>query len=295
MPSLKSLRVRIKSVKNTQQITKTMKMVAAAKMRRAQSAAERARPYADTLGRVLQDLARNIDMSSAPLLLKGRTPVKTVRLLVFGSDRGLCGAFNGHLVRLVSREIRRLEKEGQKVQLVCLGRKARDELRGLYGKYIVETFDDITRNIEYAAAETVGTQTIDAFVRGDCDEVYVVFNTFINVLHQEPTLTRIIPFSAKKAEGDAADEAPAIRPAISYEPEEEVILKQLLPLNVSVSIFRALLESQASEQGARMSAMDSATRNAGEMIGRLTTKYNRQRQANITSEITEIVAGAEAV
>jgi F-type H+-transporting ATPase subunit gamma len=290
MPSLKSLRLRIKTVKGTRQITKTMKLVAAAKMRRARESCERARPYAEALGRVLRTLAvSNARMQSAPLLLRGRDDVRVVRLLVFGSDRGLCGGFNTHLTRLVEQKIAEFKKQGKQVQIVTLGRKARDELKTKYGEMIVDSYDNITRYVNYDSAQIVGTQAVEDFEAGKCDEVHMIFNTFVSVLKQVPTLTQLVPF---RAENEAGVE---MQPSVEYEPEEEALLAELLPRNVSVQIFRALLESYASEQGARMSAMESATRNAGEMIKKLSLTYNRSRQASITKELIEIISGAEAV
>lgn len=290
MPSLKSLRLRIKTVKGTRQITKTMKLVAAAKMRRARESCERARPYAEALGRVLRTLAvSNARMQSAPLLLRGRDDVRVVRLLVFGSDRGLCGGFNTHLTRLVEQKIAEFKNQGKQVQIVTLGRKARDELKTKYGEMIVDSYDNITRYVNYDSAQIVGTQAVEDFEAGKCDEVHMIFNTFVSVLKQVPTLTQLVPF---RAENEAGAE---MQPSVEYEPEEEALLAELLPRNVSVQIFRALLESYASEQGARMSAMESATRNAGEMIKKLSLTYNRSRQASITKELIEIISGAEAV
>jgi F-type H+-transporting ATPase subunit gamma len=289
MPSLKDLRKRISSVKSTRQITKTMKMVAAAKMRRARESCEKARPYADSMNSVLQQLAAKVNPDSAPLLLRGRDPVKTVRLLVFGSDRGLCGGLNTQLAKKATRLIAKLQKEGKTVQVVTLGRKARDELRTKYGHLIVETYNDITRYVNYESAENVAADTVQDFLDGKCDQVIILFNTFVSVLKQEPTEFQLIPFKKE----DGADGTPAA--VVEYEPGEDAILAKLLPLNIGVQIFRAMLESNASEQGARMSAMENATRNAGEMIESLTLSYNRQRQAMITKELIEIISGAESV
>lgn len=293
MPSLKDLRNRIRSVKSTQQITKTMKMVAAAKMRRAEQAAQMARPYGAALNRVLQDLAMSVPASSAPLLLRGRDHARKVRLVVFGSDRGLCGGFNGQIARLVKTQIAEHKRNGKTVDIVTVGRKAYDELRLNYGDLITARFDTAAREMSYASADHIAVRLMDDFSNGKCDEVYMLFSTFVNVLRQDPTVVKLIPF---RPEAETSTHAIVeARPAVEYEPEEEVILQRLLPLNVATQLFRALLETQASEQGARMSAMDSATRNAGDMIGRLGLQYNRQRQANITREITEIVSGAEAL
>jgi len=291
MPSLKDLRTRISSVKSTRQITKTMKMVAAAKMRRARESCEKARPYADSMNRVLQELAAKADAQSAPLLMRGREPANTVRLLVFGSDRGLCGGMNSNLCKRVHKLIAKLQKEGKTVQIVTLGRKVRDELRGKHSHLIVETYNDITRYVNYETAENVAADTVQDFLDGKCDRVIILFNTFVSVLKQDPTEFQLIPFKKEKVEG----ETEVASSVIEYEPGEEAILAKLLPLNIGVQIFRALLESNASEQGARMSAMESATRNAGEMIDGLTLSYNRQRQAMITKELIEIISGADSV
>lgn len=286
MPSLKSLRVRIKSVKSTQQITKTMKMVAAAKVKKAQDACEKSRPYADALNRVLRDLAAGVQGSSAPLLIRGREQSNIVRLLVFGSDRGLCGGFNGHIARKMLLLVENFKAEGKTVQLVAVGKKARDIIKNNHPQ-LLHSVSDITLG-GYAAAERMATEAIADFEAGNCDEVHLLYNKFVSVMTQVPTPLQLIPFRAEApAEG-------AMRASVDYEPSEEIILQRLLPLNIGTQIFRAMLESQASEQGARMTAMDSATRNAGDMIKRLSLKYNRQRQATITTEMIEIVSGAEA-
>lgn len=296
MPSLKDLRSRIKSVKSTQQITKTMKMVAAAKMRRAEEACEQARPYACSLSRVLNDLATRVPAQGAPLMLRGHENPTTVRLIMFGSGRGLCGGFNGQLTRKAVAAIKAWEKQGKRVEIVTVGSKAYGELKNHYGSFIVDRNDAAANNPDFAAAHELADKTTAAFMAGDCHEVHLLFNEFVNVITQKPQLVQLLPFhagAAEKAEDDTTTGTP--KATTEYEPNEESLLAHMLPLNVSTQIFAALLESQASEQGARMSAMDSATRNAGEMIKGLSLTYNRQRQANITKEITEIVSGAEAV
>ena len=302
MPSLKDLRDRIKSVKSTRQITKTMKMVAAAKMRKAEVACENARPYAGALSEVLNNLAGRTPGGSAPLMLKGRDEVKTVRLIVFGSSRGLCGGFNGQIAKQTRLAVADWERKGKLVQIVTVGSKTYNELKHTHNDYIVHRDDDAAAEQKYPNAETLGTLAIDAFEEGLCDEVHILYNAFINVMTQKPTFKQLLPFKpeeqvAENPEDDSPAQAAAQTPqaSVEYEPNEEEILKTLLPLNVSTQIFAALLESGAAEQGARMAAMDNATRNAGEMIDGLSLRYNRQRQANITGEITEIVSGAESV
>lgn len=288
MPSLKSLRGRIKSVKNTRQITSTMKMVAAAKLRRARDAAEKARPYADRLLAVLNNLAAQSDNASAPLLLQGRANPRVVRIAVFGSDRGLCGAFNGNVIKTAFEAMRRFEAEGKTVQFVAVGNKACDGLDAKELNKVVKTYRDSTRQLNFTAANQIGTDLVDAFAQGACDEVYVVYSQFVSALTQKPTLTRLIPFTPEaKPTGPSS--------GLDYEPSEEAVLADLLPRNLAVQVFQAMLESNASEQGARMTAMDNATRNAKEMIKKLTLKYNRTRQATITSELIEIISGAEAI
>ena len=290
MPSLKDLRVRIGSVKNTQQITSTMKMVAAAKVRRARINCEEARPFAEKLGSVLANLAKGVG-AGGPVLLRGRDKVKTVRVIVFGSDRGLCAGFNSNLCKVVEEQLEAFKASGKKVQIVCVGRKVRDILKPVYGDAILETIEDIAQNLTYTAASEIGTKQLAAFEDGTCDEVHISYNRFVSMMTQDPTSQQLIPFKA----GALADKEGAICAAIEYEPEESVILSELLPRNLNTQIFRAMLESAASEHASRMTAMDNATRNAGEMIKDLSLQYNRTRQAVITTELIEIIAGAEAV
>lgn len=287
MPSLKDLRGRIQSVKSTRQITKTMKMVAAAKMRKAQDACEKSRPYSDALLRVLTDLAKGMNSESAPLLMRGRESVNTVRIVVFGSDRGLCGGFNAHVGRKVRLMIEEQEKLGRQVELVTVGKKAREELRITHPKHIVKSYDDIGKTGQYGFAEEMANSLRHEFEKEAFDELHMVYARFESVMSQVPTPVQLIPFKADAEQGNSHASA-------DYEPGEEAVLGTLLPLNISTQLFRGLLESQASEQGARMTAMDNATRNAGDMIKKLSLKYNRQRQAAITTEMIEIVSGAEA-
>lgn len=290
MPSLKDLRSRIRSVKNTQQITKTMKMVSAAKVRRARTACEDARPYAEKYAGVLASLAANVG-ENGPLLLSGRENVKTVRIIAVGSDRGLCGGFNGNLAKKVRQYIFKAQAEGKQVQIVAIGRKVRDLLKSDFKAQILETIEDAGKNVDYALAEGIGAQQIAAFNAEECDEVVVFYNRFVSMMTQEPRMQKLIPFQPEVL----ADKEEAISSAVEYEPEEEALLSILLPQNVNVQVLNAILESNASEHAARMSAMENATKNAGEMISKLSLEYNRTRQAAITTELTEIVAGAEAV
>ena len=292
MPSLKDLKNRIQSVKNTQQITKTMKMVAAAKVRKARTRCEESRPYGEKLNSVLVGLAQNVGESqSAPLLLRGRDEVKTVRIMVFGSDRGLCGGFNTNLIKRAVSTIKENLKAGKTVQIVTLGRKTKDLLKSEFGSMIIESYDDISKELTYAKAQEIGVKMVTEFEKGDCDQIVMLYNRFVSMMTQDPILQQLAPFKPD-VNGDKELASPA---SIEYEPEEEVILAQLLPRNVSVQILLALLESNASEQAARMTAMDNSTRNAGDMINRLSLEYNRSRQAAITSELIEIISGAEAV
>ncbi len=291
MPSLKDLRGRISSVKNTRQITKTMKMVSAAKVVRARQACEEARPYAEKMASVLNGLATNLaGNSSAPLLLRGHDTVRTVRIVVFGSQRGLCGGFNTGLAKKAVELGASLKKQGITVQYVTVGRKVRDQIRTVYPDDIFASHDDlISKQPEYHEAEAFASTLVDAFEKGECEEVVVMYNTFVSMMSQVPTPMQLLPFKAMD-EGEACTTA-----SVEYEPSEDKILSDLVPRNVAMQVFRGMLETTASEHASRMTAMDSATRNAGEMINRLTLNYNRTRQAMITTEMIEIVSGAEAV
>lgn len=290
MPTLKTLRLRIKSVKNTRQITKTMKMVAAAKVRRARAAVESARPYAAKLGEILGNIAGNAS-GDAPLLLQGRDRVQTVRLIVCGSDRGLCGGLNSNLLKAAHKWVREQQTLGRTVQLVAVGRKIRDGLKITHASLLTNSHTEMGRNVEFAHAQLIATEALEAFERGHsqggCDEVHLLSAEMISMLMQTPKHTQLIPF-AKPA-------GPAVPSSTEFEPTENEVLADLLPRNLNLQVFSALLETQASEQAARMAAMDAATRNAGEMIKKLSVQYNRSRQAAITKELIEIISGAEAV
>lgn len=290
MPSLKDLRNRIKSVKNTQQITKTMKMVSAAKVRRARMKCEAARPYAEKLNGVLVGLAKSTGQVGGPLLLSGYADVQTVRLVVVSADRGLCGGFNANLGKEVIRKIEELKAQGKTVEIMTVGKKVRDILKRDYADLLVDHVEDSTKNISYDLATEIGVKLMASFEAGECQEVILFYNKFVNMMTQKPTVQYLAPFKVEGSEGNVETTA-----SVEYEPEEEAILKVLLPRNVNTQLLNAMLESSAAEQAARMTAMDSATTNAGDMISKLSLQYNRTRQAAITTELTEIVAGAEAL
>jgi len=295
MPSLKDLRIRINSVKSTQKITSAMKMVAAAKLRRAQEQAEAARPYAERMERMLGSLAASMaGQEGAPALLAG-TGKDTVQLVVvMTSDRGLCGGFNSSIVRGARRLIRDLRSTGKTVKILCIGRKARDQLRRDFGDFIIGTIEDIAKpRLTFEGADGVARRIAQMFEAGEFDVCTIIYNRFKSAMTQIVTLQQLIPFALPAAQAGAET---ALAGAIyEYEPDETEILAQLLPRNLSVQIYKALLENRASEEGARMTAMDSATRNASDMINRLTINYNRSRQAHITKELIEIISGAEAL
>lgn len=294
MPSLKDLKNRIGSVKNTEKITKAMKMVAAAKLRRARDAAEAARPYAERMERMMQSLASNMDTSQdGPLLMSGTGKNDKHLIIVATADRGLCGAFNSSIVRSVRLKIKELKAQGKDVRLFCVGRKGYDMLHGEHNAIIVGKITDaVGKSISYELAERIGEEIVSLYQTEGFDVCTIVYNHFKSVISQIVTWQQLIPFSVTKTEGEAPAGASA---SYEYEPDEATILADLLPRNVSMQIFKSLLENAASEQGARMSAMDNATRNAGEMIKKLTLQYNRSRQAAITKELIEIISGAEAV
>jgi F-type H+-transporting ATPase subunit gamma len=296
MPSLKSLRIRINSVQSTQKITKAMKMVAASKLRRAQEHAEAARPYADRMERMLQALAESMaGAEGAPKMLVGTGADRTHLVVVTTSDRGLCGAFNSSIVRAVKRHVGALQKGGKAVKLLCLGRKGRDQLRREYGDLIVDTVEHLDKGgLGFDKALGLAQRLTAMYDEGAFDVCTIFFNRFRTVISQVVTTQQLIPYAAAEPAVvlDASDGPRAI---YEYEPDEAEILAELLPRNLAVQMYRALLESTASEQAARMTAMDNATRNAGEMIDRLTLHYNRTRQAAITKELIEIVTGAEAL
>ena len=295
MPSLKDLRNRIASVKATQKITKAMQMVAAAKLRRSQSAAEAARPYASRMEAVLANLATALrGREGGPPLMVGTGNDKAHLLVVCTAERGLCGAFNSAIVRLAREHINRLLADGKQVKILCVGRKGFDQLKRLYAPLIIETIEFRgVRQLGFEHAEKVSGKIRELYDAGAFDVATLFFSRFRSVISQVPTAQQIIPATIT---AEAALQEAALGGAVyEYEPDEAEILTDLLPLNITVQVFKALLENAASEQGARMSAMDNATRNAGDMIGRLTLNYNRTRQAMITKELIEIISGAEAL
>ena len=293
MPSLKALRTRINSVKSTQKITSAMKMVAASKLRRAQQQAEAARPYAERMERMLRALAASVaDSPTAPPLLVGTGADKVALLIPVTADRGLAGAFNTQVARATRTLARKLEAEGKTVKILAVGRKGRDYLRRELASRIT---GDITyagkKRVEFADAQDISTRVTQMLATGEIDTATLVYNRFQSVISQVVTEQQIIP-APPPPEGEEADTGGA---QYDFEPDEETILAKLLPQALAIQVYRALLESAAGEHGARMTAMDNATRNAGDMIKRLSLNYNRARQANITKELIEIISGAEAV
>jgi len=292
MANLKDLRNRIESVKSTRKITQAMQMVAAAKLRRAQDAAEMARPYAERFNHVMGKLAASVgDSESVPPLLRGTGSEQTHLLVVMTAERGLCGGFNSNIAKLARAEIERLKADGKTVKVITVGKKGRDVLKREHADTFIDHVDMTgVRNVGYADAQTVAENVLERFEKGEFDIAKIFFSRFENVVSQIPTMQQIIPADV---EGDEdAEEAGAF---YDFEPDEDAILRELLPRGVATAIFSGLLENGASEQGARMSAMDNATRNAGEMIDKLTIQYNRSRQAVITNELIEIISGAEAL
>ena len=293
MASLKALKGRISSVKSTQKITKAMKMVAAARLRRAQQAAEQGRPYAERMAQVMASLASRVAISDqSPKLLAGTGRDQTHLLVVATSDRGLAGAFNTNIVRAARKAADELIREGKTVYFYLVGRKGRAVIQRLYPKQIIHQHDTgAIKFVSFADAQEIAADIVERYLTDGIDVVHLYYARFRSAIVQEPVGQQIIPVPP------LAGEAPANagNAAIEFEPDEEEILAELLPRNVAVQVFRALLENAASEQGSRMSAMDSATRNAGDMIQRLTIQYNRTRQAAITTELVEIISGAEAL
>ncbi|MCP1200963.1 F0F1 ATP synthase subunit gamma [Notoacmeibacter sp. MSK16QG-6] len=295
MANLKELRVRIASVKSTAKITKAMQMVAAAKLRRAQEAAEAARPYSKRMSKVLANLAGGGEPADAPKLMTGTGKDDVHLLVVCTAERGLCGGFNSSIARLARDHARRLLANGKTVKFICVGKKGFDILRREFGDKIIDRVDlRSVKRLGFADADAIGKKVIGLFEDGQFDVCTLFYSEFENVVTQTPQAQQIIPAKPEAmSEGDADEAGSDV--LYDYEPSEADILRTLIPRNISVQIFRALLENAASEQGARMSAMDNATRNANDMIDRLTLDYNRQRQAKITTELIEIIAGAEAL
>ena len=292
MPSLKDLKNRIDSVKSTRKITKAMQMVAAAKLRRAQDAAEQSRPYAERFNHVMSKLAASVGSSeSAPKLLAGTGGDQTHLLVVMTAERGLCGGFNSNISKMARAEAERLKAAGKTVKILTVGKKGRDALKRDLGDLFIGHVDlSNVKNVGYADAQGVAQNVLDRFDAGEFDIAKIFYSKFENVVSQVPTMLQVIPADVSGQEG--GDDAGAF---YDFEPDEDAILRELLPRGVATAIFSGLLENGASEQGARMSAMDNATRNAGEMIDKLTIEFNRSRQAVITNELIEIISGAEAL
>ena len=303
MPSLKEYRNRITSVKSTKKITSAMKMVAASKLKKAQEQAQASQPYAKAMGDMMARVAANVVIGpNSPKLLVGTGKSDVHLLVLMTSDRGLCGGFNSSIIRRARTEVRKLQGDGKTVKLVCVGRKGRDVLKREFGPLIAQTFTGIGAKgkVNFADADQVAQYILEQFGVGAFDVCTVLYNEFKSVLAQRPVAQQLIPFSIPsvaaanenvKKEEEKAD----VKSPYSFEPEEEILLGQLLPRNLGIQIFRGLLDSAAGEQAARMTAMDNATRNAGDMINRLNIRYNRARQAYITKELIEIISGAEAV
>ena len=293
MPSLDDLKKRIKSVKSTQKITKAMKMVAAAKLRKAQENAEKGRPYSQKMQNIILNLTKSInDPQNAPKLLVGTGKDKIYLCVVLTADRGLCGGFNSNICKLAKTNFKKILNEGKELKIITVGTKGLDQIRREYGKYVIKKFSfKNKKQITFTEAETIGNEIINLFKQDQFDKCILFFNNFKNVITQIPQAQQIIPAennSSKKEE----EENPIF---YEFEPDEDEILEDLLPKNISTQVFKAFLENAASEQGSRMTAMDNATRNAGELVDKLTINYNRSRQASITKELIEIISGAESL
>jgi F-type H+-transporting ATPase subunit gamma len=290
MPSLDDLKKRIASVKSTQKITKAMKMVAAAKLRKAQENAEKGRPYSEKMNNIILNLSNGIaDKENAPQLLRGTGEDKTHLCIVLTSDRGLCGGFNTNIIKKAKAYFKQISSKGKNLKIITVGSKGYDQLKRFYKHKIIEkiSFKD-SKTINYLDAEKVGQMIINKFEKKEFDVCVIFYNQFKNVITQIPQEQKIIPLKDLEEESSAENN-------YEFEPDEDEILNNLLPKNISTQIFKAMLENSASEQGSRMSAMDNATRNAGDMVDKLTIKYNRSRQAAITKELIEIISGAESL
>ena len=292
MPSLDDLRKRITSVKSTQKITKAMKMVAAAKLRKAQEMAEKGRPYSDKMDVIIQNLSKAInDPSNAPKLLVGTGEDKTHLCVVMTADRGLCGGFNTNICKLAKKYFDEAIKSSKNLKIITVGTKGLDQLKRDYGKYIIKKINlKDKKKLTFLDAEEIGKQIVELFKNKEFDKCFIFYNKFKNVISQIPQQQQVIP--AKIEEKLKKDEE---MPSYEFEPDEDEILDDLLPKNISTQIFKAFLENSASEQGSRMTAMDNATRNAGDLVDKLTINYNRSRQAAITKELIEIISGAESL
>tara|TARA_Y100000591_G_scaffold264846_1_gene238291 strand:+ start:6334 stop:7212 length:879 start_codon:yes stop_codon:yes gene_type:complete len=292
MPSLDDLKKRIKSVKSTQKITKAMKMVAAAKLRKAQESAEKGRPYSQKMQNIILNLTKSItDRENAPKLLVGTGEDKTYLCVVLTADRGLCGGFNSNICKLAKSNFKKFLSEGKDLKIITVGTKGLDQIKRDYGKYVIKklSFKE-KKQITYNEAEIVGNEIINLFKQNQFDKCILYYNNFKNVITQIPEAQQIIPAVSKISEPNKLDSF-----QYEFEPEEDEILEDLLPKNISTQVFKAFLENAASEQGSRMTAMDNATRNAGDLVDKLTINYNRSRQASITKELIEIISGAESL
>ncbi len=292
MPSLDDLKKRIKSVKSTQKITKAMKMVAAAKLRKAQENAEKGRPYSQKMQNIILNLTKSInDTQNAPGLLVGTGKDKTYLCVVLTADRGLCGGFNSNICKLAKTHFKKILNEGKELKILAVGTKGLDQIRREYGKYILKKFSfKNNKQITFNEAEIVGNEIIRLFKKNEFDKCILFYNNFKNVITQIPQAQQIIPVNTVPFEKKEENPSP-----YEFEPEEDEILEDLLPKNITTQIYKAFLENAASEQGSRMTAMDNATRNAGELVDKLTINYNRSRQASITKELIEIISGAESL
>ncbi len=292
MPSLDDLKKRIKSVKSTQKITKAMKMVAAAKLRKAQENAEKGRPYSQKMQNIILNLTKSInDPENAPKLLVGTGNDKTYLCVILTADRGLCGGFNSNICKLAKAEFKKILGNGKDLKIITVGTKGLDQIKRDYGKYIINKFSfKNKKKITFHEAEIIGNEIINLFKNNEFDKCILFFNNFKNVITQIPQAQQIIPAENKDLE---KKEENSIK--YMFEPEEDEILEDLLPKNISIQVFKAFLENAASEQGSRMTAMDNATRNAGDLVDKLTINYNRSRQASITKELIEIISGAESL
>ncbi len=291
MASLDDLKKRITSVKSTQKITKAMKMVAAAKLKRAQDSAEKGRPYSEKMNNIILNLSSGIsDKETAPKLLSGSGKEQIYLCVVMTSDRGLCGGFNANIIKKAKSYFTKLNKEGKELKIITVGSKGNDQLKRVYGNKIIDNISfKNSKNANYFDAEKVGKIIIEKFQKEEFDICTIFYNQFKNVITQIPQAQQIIPLNTKSDDQNNSEDN------YEFEPDEDEILSNLLPKNISTQIFKAMLENSASEQGARMSAMDNATRNAGEMVDKLTIEYNRSRQAAITKELIEIISGAESL
>ena len=292
MPSLDDLKKRIKSVKSTQKITKAMKMVAAAKLKKAQENAERGRPYSEKLQNIILNLTKSIsDSANAPKLLAGNGKDKIYLCVVITADRGLCGGFNSNICKLAKNHFKKILKEGKELKIITVGSKGHDQIKTEYSKYIIDkkSFKE-KKHISFKEASEIGKKVIQLYEQEQFDKCFIFYNNFKNVITQIPQIEQIIPTFLKEDNKIKEDVS-----SYEFEPDEDEILEDLLPKNVSVQIFKAFLENAASEQGSRMTAMDNATRNAGDLVDKLTINYNRSRQASITKELIEIISGAESL